>query len=48
VAQAETISFIPIVDLDLDSGVLGSLDEVRLRDLIKAIGYVPASDCEPE
>jgi mRNA-degrading endonuclease toxin of MazEF toxin-antitoxin module len=47
VAQAETISYIAIADLDLDQGVLGVLDEVRMRALIKAIGNVIASDCEP-
>jgi mRNA-degrading endonuclease toxin of MazEF toxin-antitoxin module len=47
VAQAETISYIAISDLDLDQGVLGVLDEARMRALIKAIGNVIASDCEP-
>jgi len=47
VAQAETISYIAVVDLDMDQGVLGVLDEVRMRALIKAIGNVIASECEP-
>jgi hypothetical protein len=47
VAQAETISYIAVADLDLDHGVLGVIDEVRMRALIKAIGHVVASDCEP-
>jgi mRNA-degrading endonuclease toxin of MazEF toxin-antitoxin module len=47
VAQAETISYIAVVDLDMDQGVIGFLDEVRMRTLIKAIGHVIASDCEP-
>jgi len=47
VAQAETISYIAVVDLDMDRGLLGVLDEVRMRALIKAIGNVIASDCEP-
>jgi mRNA-degrading endonuclease toxin of MazEF toxin-antitoxin module len=47
VAQAETISYIAVADLDLDHGALGVLDEVRMRALIKAIGHVIASDCEP-
>ena len=46
-AQAETISYIAVADLDLDQGVLGLLDEERTRALIKAIGFVIASDCEP-
>jgi mRNA-degrading endonuclease toxin of MazEF toxin-antitoxin module len=48
VAQAETVSYIAVVDLDLDQGVLGVLDEARMRALIKAIGHVIASDCEPD
>ncbi len=48
VAQAETISYIAVSDLDLDHGVLGILDEGRMRDLIRAIGNVIASDCEPD
>jgi mRNA-degrading endonuclease toxin of MazEF toxin-antitoxin module len=33
VAQAETISYIAVADLDLDHGVLGVIDEVRMRAL---------------
>jgi hypothetical protein len=33
--------------LDLASGPEGVLDEVSLRDVIKAIGHVLESDCEP-
>lgn len=47
VAQAETISELAAADLDLDSGAIGVLDEARLRALIKAIGNMLASDCEP-
>jgi mRNA-degrading endonuclease toxin of MazEF toxin-antitoxin module len=48
VAQAETVSYIAVVDLDLDRGALGVLDAARMRALIKAIGHVIASDCEPD
>jgi mRNA-degrading endonuclease toxin of MazEF toxin-antitoxin module len=47
VAQAETISPISLTDLDLAAGVIGTLDELSMRDLIRAIGYVIESDCEP-
>jgi mRNA-degrading endonuclease toxin of MazEF toxin-antitoxin module len=47
VAQAETITYLAVSDLDLDSGAIGVLDEVRMRELIKAIGDLLASDCEP-
>ena len=48
VAQAETISYIATADLDLDRGVIGTLDETRMRAVVKAIGNAIASDCEPE
>lgn len=48
VAQCETISTVPIDQLDLSSGALGKLDDVTLRSVIKAIGYVIESDCEPD
>jgi mRNA-degrading endonuclease toxin of MazEF toxin-antitoxin module len=47
VAQAETISYIGAADLDLDQGAVGVLDAARMRELIKAIGNVISSDCEP-
>lgn len=48
VAQAEAITYVAASDLDLDAGAVGALDEVRLRDLIKAVGNMMGSDCEPE
>jgi hypothetical protein len=33
--------------LDLADGSLGMVDEMAFRDVIKAIGYVMDSDCEP-
>jgi hypothetical protein len=33
--------------IDLSSGPMGELDEIALREVIKAVGYVMASDCEP-
>jgi mRNA-degrading endonuclease toxin of MazEF toxin-antitoxin module len=49
VAQCENMVSIEKTDIiDLDDGPLGILDEVRLRDVIKSIGYVMESDCEPE
>lgn len=47
VAQAETISFLNTADLDLTTGPLGKLDDLRQRELIKAIGFVFDADCEP-
>jgi mRNA-degrading endonuclease toxin of MazEF toxin-antitoxin module len=47
VAQCENVLSIDKVQVDLTSGPLGKLDDVALRNIIKAIGYVIESDCEP-
>jgi mRNA-degrading endonuclease toxin of MazEF toxin-antitoxin module len=47
VAQCENVLSIDKAQLDLESGPIGVLDERALRDVIKAIGYVIESDCEP-
>jgi len=47
VAQCENILSIEKTQLDLSAGPVGVLDELAMRDLIKAIGYVMESDCEP-
>ncbi len=47
VAQCENMLSIHKSQLNLAAGPAGVLDDVVLRDVIKAIGYVIASDCEP-
>ena len=47
VAQCENILSIDKRQLDLDAGPIGVLDERALRKVVKAIGYVLESDCEP-
>jgi mRNA-degrading endonuclease toxin of MazEF toxin-antitoxin module len=47
VAQCENLLSINKTQLDLDAGPVGILDEQALRDVVKAIGYVIESDCEP-
>lgn len=47
VAQCENALSIEIAHLDLAGGPTGVLDEPTMRDLIKAVGYVIESDCEP-
>ena len=47
VAQCENVLSIDKVQLDLNAGPIGVLDAGSLRDVIKAIGYVIESDCEP-
>ena len=47
VAQCDNVLSIEKSEIDLASGPIGALDELAMRDVIKAIGYVMASDCEP-
>src|SRR5260221_232370 len=47
VAQCENILSIDKYQVDSATGPIGVLDDVRFRDVIKAIGYVMDSDCEP-
>lgn len=47
VAQCENILSIDKRQLDLNGGPIGVLDGMTLREVIKAIGYVIESDCEP-
>jgi len=46
-AQCENILSIEKSQLDLAAGPIGVLDDVALRDVVKAIGYAIESDCEP-
>jgi mRNA-degrading endonuclease toxin of MazEF toxin-antitoxin module len=47
VAQCENILSIEKRQLEMSGGPIGMLDEMALREVVKAIGYVIASDCEP-
>jgi mRNA-degrading endonuclease toxin of MazEF toxin-antitoxin module len=47
VAQCENVLSIDKSQLDLAAGPIGVLDHAALRDVIKAIGHVIESDCEP-
>ncbi len=47
VAQCEAITFVNKTDIDLAMGLIGLLDETRLREVIRAIGHVLEADCEP-
>ncbi len=47
VAQCDNVLSIEKTQLDLALGPIGTLDEIALRDVIKAIGYVIDADCEP-
>ena len=48
VAQCENILQIPKTQLETKTGPIGVLDDATFRDLIRAIGFVIGSDCEPE
>jgi mRNA-degrading endonuclease toxin of MazEF toxin-antitoxin module len=47
VAQCENILSVDKSRLDLTGGPIGVLDDVTFREVVKAIGYVIDSDCEP-
>jgi mRNA-degrading endonuclease toxin of MazEF toxin-antitoxin module len=47
VAQCENMLSIDKAQLDLAAGPIGLLNDAALRDVIKAVGYVMKSDCEP-
>src|SRR5437660_1750685 len=47
VVQGESVFNAPTANLDLAAGPVGKLDELTLRDVIRAVGYVMAADCEP-
>jgi len=47
VAQAEQLSAILLDYIDVEQGPIGRLDGMKMRDLIRAIGHVIDSDCEP-
>ena len=48
VAQCENVLSVETTQLDLETGPVGRLNAVSMRAVIKALGHVIASDCEPE
>lgn len=47
VAQCENLLSIDKTQLAFAAGPIGALNDEALREIIKAVGYVMASDCEP-
>ena len=47
VAQRDNILSFEKSQLDLADGPIGMLDEMAMRNVVKAIGHVIESDCEP-
>jgi mRNA-degrading endonuclease toxin of MazEF toxin-antitoxin module len=48
VAQAEAITLLDKEELDTDSGVIATVDDEKMREITRAIGYVITAECEPE
>jgi hypothetical protein len=46
VAQCENMFPVHKNQLDLGAGPIAKLDELTMREIIKAVGYVMDSDCE--
>lgn len=47
VAQCENIFTVELSGLGLESGPIRMLDGEKMREVIRAIGYVIEADCEP-
>ena len=47
VAQCEAVTQLLKEDINTTEGPLGQVSDDRMRDIIKAIGFVFLSDCEP-
>ena len=47
VAQCDNILSVETAQLDLAAGPIGVLDRTAMREVIKAVGHVIESDCEP-
>lgn len=48
VAQTEALAQIRTEILDTDDGPLGELDDEAMRELVRAMGYALAAECEPQ
>ncbi len=46
-AQCENLLSLDLNQIDFDAGVQGRLSDEAFRDVVKAVGYVIGSDCEP-
>ena len=47
VAQCDNLLSIDFAQIDVSSGPQAVLDDTAFRQVIKAVGHVMASDCEP-
>lgn len=47
VAQADALSLLDISAVRIDIGPIGTLDDNAMRNIVRAIGHVIGSDCEP-
>jgi mRNA-degrading endonuclease toxin of MazEF toxin-antitoxin module len=47
VAQCEAVLTVEQSQIDRAHGRIGTLDDIAMRNIVRAIGYVINSDCEP-
>ncbi|HVS37101.1 MAG TPA: type II toxin-antitoxin system PemK/MazF family toxin [Gemmataceae bacterium] len=47
VIQEESLFNAPTLHMDPATGPIGKLDDVTLREVVRAVGYVMDSDCVP-
>ena len=47
VAQCENMLSVHKSQIDLATGPLGKLDDLTIRSVVRAVGHVMESDCEP-
>jgi mRNA-degrading endonuclease toxin of MazEF toxin-antitoxin module len=47
VAQCEAILSVERSQIDAVAGPIGQIDESMMRDVVRAVGYVIESECEP-
>jgi mRNA-degrading endonuclease toxin of MazEF toxin-antitoxin module len=47
VARADNITLIDKSRIQIDRGIIDTIDDEKMREIIRAIGYVISSECEP-
>jgi hypothetical protein len=48
VAQCERLAPLDFDQIELAAGLIGVLDDAKFRQVVRAIGFVIGSECEPE
>jgi mRNA-degrading endonuclease toxin of MazEF toxin-antitoxin module len=47
VVQTELLTHLPVEDLEIDGGPISTLDGELVREIVRAVGFVMAAECEP-